>query len=433
MAQGNADAGQHRERAGHELLGGREPRRPRVFGEEDRRGAHAEGGVAAAPDPAHHGSVACGHCAATLGARREERRIALRCRIAGRRMVLATDARRPAPEHGAPVRVIRSDGRSDVRHQTSPCWHARVAVLAPAAAPAIGAAAPAPVPLPERLVAGPMSGVAPSGGVSTFTTPAALVAALDSDRPASDRAALARPALPRGRARAFRGRHEGRSAMSLAVRTQTAAGARALFARDRRQILGDAGSAGQETASVHSLRRIPVSLGFAERFTDHGTPLTFVGVVFADGPFYYLVTLGGPRARVRGGTSSTPPRPCSRGSTGIRPSEHGSGPAVAACAVAVVRSPRRIGIQGELGQPSEPSFREVRRGAAHELRHPDARRLRKRRIVGPVGGGRGRLRPWGCVTNDSRRRHRPLRRRTRRRAARPAAIPSPRPTCPRVR
>ena len=170
-----------------------------------------------------------------------------------------------------------------------------VAVLAPAATPAMGQDAPAPVPLPERVVAGPLSGAAPSGAVSTFITPAALIAALDSDRPASDRAAL--------RAQHFRGgalEHFGDGTkvigMSLAVRTQTAAGARALFARDRRQILHDAG--GQSNAAVHPLRRIPVSLGFAERFSDHGTPLTFAGVAFADGPFYYLLTLGGPRSRV---------------------------------------------------------------------------------------------------------------------------------------
>jgi len=172
-----------------------------------------------------------------------------------------------------------------------------LAILAPACAPAVGQTPGGPLPLPERVVHGPLSGAPPSGSVRTFATPAALVGALDSDHPAADRAAL--------RAQHFTGAAlepfgDGRTmfGMSLVVRTATATGARALFARDRAEILG--GPAGKATGSVRHLRRIPVSLGFVEHFNDGGRPLTFAGVVFADGPYYYVVSIGGPRARVAG-------------------------------------------------------------------------------------------------------------------------------------
>ena len=152
--------------------------------------------------------------------------------------------------------------------------------------------------------AGRLAGLAPAGGVRILTSAKATVAALEGDDPATDLAAYRREGFVRAALRRF-GDGQTTSGQSLVIRLGSTAQARKETARNIALIRRDAaaatgGTTGGTTGRLWSLRRIPGSLGFVEHFKNGGAILEFAGVVFSDGPYYYLVTAGSPNARIEG-------------------------------------------------------------------------------------------------------------------------------------
>ena len=171
--------------------------------------------------------------------------------------------------------------------------------LATAVLSAAGAASAA-APVTERVIHGPLTGLAPSGPVREPPTAAATVAALDSDHPAADLRAYRRAGFVRAALQRF---GDGRSTFgfSLAIETRSATAARREVARDQAIVRGDAArNDGMATGVLVTLRRIPGSLAFVERFTDGGHRLRFTGVIFRQGAFAYTIVAGGPDRRISG-------------------------------------------------------------------------------------------------------------------------------------
>ena len=159
------------------------------------------------------------------------------------------------------------------------------------------------LPITERVVQGAMAGLPPAGGVRSLTSAKATVAALDSDNPAADLTALRRSGFTRAALQKF-GNGQSTSGLSLVIQLGSPALARKELARNAGPMRRDAAvpvpNSGT-TGKVWTLRRIPGSTGFDEHFRgDHGAAIEFAGVMFSEGPFYYLVIAGGPNRRIDG-------------------------------------------------------------------------------------------------------------------------------------
>jgi hypothetical protein len=161
------------------------------------------------------------------------------------------------------------------------------------------------LPITERVVQGEMAGLPPAGGVRSLTSAKATVAALDSDNPAADLTALRRSGFTRAALQRF-GNGRSTNGLSLVIQLGSPALARKELARNAAPMRRDAavsknGTNNGTTGKVWTLRRIPGSTGFDEHFRgDHGAAIEFAGVIFSEGPFYYLVFVGGPDRRIDG-------------------------------------------------------------------------------------------------------------------------------------
>lgn len=150
------------------------------------------------------------------------------------------------------------------------------------------------LPISSRVVHGTLAGISRQGRPLFLRTPKATEAALDSDNPRADEAALRREGFVRAALQRF-GDGNTSFGMSLVIQLASANDARAELSRNVAMIRRDAAHPPKGTSGrVFRDSRIPGSTAFVERFPDNGRTAEFAGVVFSDGPYYYLVEAGAP-------------------------------------------------------------------------------------------------------------------------------------------